>query len=823
MSTSIQTNFNISAAKAFIDDFSSSKNSYYLMISKPSEWPNENTPPLACDNTKDKVLAWTESIAAKKMTSKNIRLVVKRCDWTNGQVYSRYDDTEEIFKSSTYTTNPFYVLTSDFRVYKCIAAGPAGSTVEPSHTNTHLQTPNADGYVWQFMYQLSEEDFDFLTDDFMPVSVAGSTEKIGTIEYLQREAQENARPGGISHIELNQGGAPWYDAWLYDRDVNESFFFSHDVNNVFGSTFPDPAFPDTLVRPDGSSAEIETTVIKIGDSILNPTIRQATDDYYKGWALRGKQTVDISKPFKSFYEPILEYKNNNSIVTFTVKDLGDTADLLTTAVEIVPYVSVDGDTGPAGESGTVVVEPVFGSLEEGTDLNGLSADTQIITSLKITDPGRGVFNPTVNIFPPPGNSASGAGFSASAIVSPMSGHGSNAPRELGANKVMIRMLLKGNEGGAFDVVNDYRIFSILKNPQFSGFSAGIPVGTRAGSLDDQRKLIEIKNPNNIATVNFSNTDETAGVTFGSSDFTIGENVCQGTFNTNQPRGVVVGWTGSFALGRLSIDVKNGTFKSTAVGEEPIGVTSGKITKGETTGVVYTGGSAGHIGTVTTSNSFNAQSFKLNDLVVGLDSRSTGKVTGYLTDSFGETAKVTVQGVVGDFISPKVSLGTLVDGEKIFRLRDISNANGTVITSADGVGTISKISDIPYVEDETHRLTDKIRTFFSGADFIITGSELDNAITGSTSGASAIVVNGKYATGTTGGGADGSTVDIFVTKVMKSFRTGEQINFGGFTGTIREKEPSEFLPYTGEVLYIENVRPVQRSADQEEEIKLVIDF
>jgi len=34
---------------------------------------------------------------------------------------------------------------------------------------------------------------------------------------------------------------------------------------------------------------------------------------------------------------------------------------------------------------------------------------------------------------------------------------------------------------------------------------------------------------------------------------------------------------------------------------------------------------------------------------------------------------------------------------------------------------------------------------------------------------------------------------------------------------------EFLKNTGQVLYIENVRPVQRNPDQDEEIKVVIDF
>ena len=811
MSSSIQTNFNISAANAFIDDFSSPKNSYYLMISKPSAWSNDNTPPASCDNTKDKVLAWTESIAAKRMTSKNLRLVTKRCDWTNEQSYSRYDDTEEIFKSNTYESNPFYVLTSDFRVYKCISDGPSGSTVEPNHTNTHLQTPNADGYVWQFMYQLSEADFDFLTDDYMPVSVAGSTEKIGTIEYLQREAQENAKAGGISHIELHQGGAPWYDAFLYDKSLNSDFVSKHLVRSFTGAT----AF-------DSSGNVINTTVLNI---LGGDTIRKTTNDFYNGWALRGKQSVD-SVAYQPFYKKILKYEVDGESLAFSIEALGNTAGLVVyTSLEVVPYVYVDGDTGPTGESGTVIVEPIFGSLGTGSFLNGISADTKNITSLKITDPGSGVYNPTVHIYPPPGNSAAGAGFSTTAVVSPLSGHGSNAPRELGANKVMVRMLLKGNEGGDFDVINDYRQFSIVKNPEFSGFSADISPGTRAGSLDKERTVLSVKNPNNVSTITFTNIDGSgSGVVYNSTDFTIGEKVCQGSFNTNQPRGTVVGWTGAFALGVLQVSVTNGQFRSTASGEEAIGITSGKITKGETTGTVFTGGSAGFISTTTNSRSFYNRSFVENDIVLGMNSRATGKVVSFQSDSVGETGKLTLDGVVGDFNGPKVSLGTLVDGETVFGFRTLNTLDGTVSVSGSPVGVISKIESEPINIDLTNRLTTKFTTYFPSSSFFLTGQELDQSITGSTSGANAFIVNAAYAgTGTTSGGGAGSTVDIFTTKTYKEFQVGEDVTLNNLSGVIRSIDQPEFSRYSGEVLYIENVRPVQRNADQEEEIKLVIDF
>ena len=61
---------------------------------------------------------------------------------------------------------------------------------------------------------------------------------------------------------------------------------------------------------------------------------------------------------------------------------------------------------------------------------------------------------------------------------------------------MVRLLPKGDEGGDFDVVNDYRQFSIVKNPEF-GFSWNFCRNTR-GSLDKERTVLSVKNPNNIA-------------------------------------------------------------------------------------------------------------------------------------------------------------------------------------------------------------------------------------------------------------------------------------------------------------------------------------
>jgi hypothetical protein len=70
---------------------------------------------------------------------------------------------------------------------------------------------------------------------------------------------------------------------------------------------------------------------------------------------------------------------------------------------------------------------------------------------------------------------------------------------------------------------------------------------------------------------------------------------------------------------------------------------------------------------------------------------------------------------------------------------------------------------------------------------------------------------------------GSTVDMYLTSTIGSITSGNVVSLNGYTGEVLGTTIPEFLANTGQVLYIENVRPVQRNPDQDEEIKVVIDF
>lgn len=67
--------------------------------------------------------------------------------------------------------------------------------------------------------------------------------------------------------------------------------------------------------------------------------------------------------------------------------------------------------------------------------------------------------------------------------------------------------------------------------------------------------------------------------------------------------------------------------------------------------------------------------------------------------------------------------------------------------------------------------------------------------------------------------DGSTTKIKIAKASDDFTT----DIAEYTYTADSNVTPELTPRTGEVLFLENRKPIQRAASQEEEIKLVIQF
>ena len=109
---------------------------------------------------------------------------------TSGTVYDEYrhnytSSNTASSGASTLWASTFYVVTSDYNVYKVISNNNgANSTVMPTGTSTNILT-TADGYKWKFMYSISASDvIKFVTSDFIPVKTIGAKAIDGEVGAL---------------------------------------------------------------------------------------------------------------------------------------------------------------------------------------------------------------------------------------------------------------------------------------------------------------------------------------------------------------------------------------------------------------------------------------------------------------------------------------------------------------------------------------------------------------------------------------------------------------------------------------------------------------
>jgi hypothetical protein len=187
MAQIVTNNFSIQNAEDFVSNYDSN---YYLLIGRPQAWPAEPTPTNPVNTLNQEYIYWTDSVAAKRVVTADVKLVIKRNDYTIGVVYTQYDNTQETLLDSN-----FYVLTNpDYNVYKCISNNfGAVSTVQPSgRTNSIFQT--ADGYRWKYMYSLTDSDIlKFLTANYMAINV-------------NADVVDTAIPGTIDNIVVTSQG-----------------------------------------------------------------------------------------------------------------------------------------------------------------------------------------------------------------------------------------------------------------------------------------------------------------------------------------------------------------------------------------------------------------------------------------------------------------------------------------------------------------------------------------------------------------------------------------------------------------------------------------
>lgn len=178
----------------------------YLVYGRAIPWANDSLPPTPNTSTATEYEIWRNMIGGKRITGNEMRHVIPRYDWKTDTKYIAYDDTS----TTLYNDNVrFYVVTQDFNVYKCLSNNySSNSTVEPTSINPSTVTQTADGYVWKFMYSLTDDEkLNFTTAGFIPVRTVGSDD--GSTQWT---VQTSAIDGGIDTVLVTNGGSGYTNA-----------------------------------------------------------------------------------------------------------------------------------------------------------------------------------------------------------------------------------------------------------------------------------------------------------------------------------------------------------------------------------------------------------------------------------------------------------------------------------------------------------------------------------------------------------------------------------------------------------------------------------
>ena len=281
MAAIITEKFRTHNAKQFIEDFSESGQSNYIFIGRSHAWTDDTSPPAPANSQSEEIGAYEDMIALKKVSSTDISHGLVRYDWTSGTKYDEYRDnysssnTTNVTGVSNFFDGRGYVITDEFKVYKCLKTGMSGgstvaSTVKPTSVDTANPQVTGDGYMWKFMYSVVASDvIKFVTNDFIPVKSIGAKSAVAG----------SGTNGGFGSTASDDGSAQWD---VENAAVDGAIY--HYVVTAAGSGYSNGSSGsftvDVAVEGDGSGA---VATLTFASGSLSSVAFKDTSSYGSGY------------------------------------------------------------------------------------------------------------------------------------------------------------------------------------------------------------------------------------------------------------------------------------------------------------------------------------------------------------------------------------------------------------------------------------------------------------------------------------------------------------------------------------------------------------
>jgi hypothetical protein len=299
-------------------------------------------------------------------------------------VYDQYDPNyDSAYPSATGATSlkdaQFYVLNSQFNVYKCLNNNNGGLSVNEPIGTDYDEATYDDGYIWKYMYTIPLSSRNkFLTVDYMPVQTS-----VTDVYYSN---------GQIGSVVVDNKGSGYLGNSAVSLNVNGSFIGAS--GNVVATLKPvlnqEGQFIDVIVSNPG--ANYKTASIGITDT------ESTGVSYYKGLS-----NVRIYNTGAAYFTNVVSNTSVAIVTTGAVQPTSNaTANLVfrnNTLVEVLLTNAGTGYTAPAIANTTITIATT-GSRQPTTNASANLVYTSgavlvpkivdgKIDSVVIVDPGAG--------------------------------------------------------------------------------------------------------------------------------------------------------------------------------------------------------------------------------------------------------------------------------------------------------------------------------------------------------------------------------------------------------------------------------------------------
>lgn len=469
----ITKNHRLNTAKQVLESIDEPANTaYYAFFGKHTPYANSELIPQPTDSVNDIVIdIYRNMMFGKRVTSNDVKLMVKRNDYVSNTVYDMYDDMVgesdvSFFKSNYYVT---VNAGSYWHLFKCLDNNQNGrSTVQPNFAEVDINDEvyqTSDGYIWKYMYSVSDTTFaKFATNEYFPV-------------VANTQVSAAAREGVINVIKIENPGRGY-------------------------SNYCNGTFRDADLRINGNSK-----VYAINTSLT----ANNTSGYYNGCYL-----YIVDGPGIGQYSKIVDYTVNSTIKAVVIDKEFSVAPGSNTVFEVSPGVKIIGDgTQTVNAEARAIINSV-GNVVQRIEMLNIGADYKYSTASIVV--ANSVSVNSVAVLRP--------------IYSPPGGHGYDAASELGATRLGFSTKFS-NTDIEIPLTNEFRTIGILKDPMFANVT--LEFSSVTGSfLSDERVLkisgVRIDAPN--ATINSTSSIITANADFV-NQFVAGETFYLKSSDTHQ--------------------------------------------------------------------------------------------------------------------------------------------------------------------------------------------------------------------------------------------------------------------------------------------------